>query len=186
MKHLSAAVLFLFGLASAALAQQSPGVSPVQCAFNTALPTIATGNFGYVQCDTNGRFIITGAVTATSPATGGGFPTGAIATTNTGTGTTGATIATLAAVAAKFTYICGFTISSDATAAIAGTATVVGTVGGTMSYIQNVGSATAAGVLSQTFAPCIPSSAVNTAIVITSVAAGTGGNTAVTAWGYQQ
>ncbi len=107
-------------------------------------------------------------------------------TTNTATGTTGATVATLAAVAAKTTYLCGFTITSDATAAIAGTATVAGTIGGTMSYIQNVGSATAAGMLTQSFVPCIPGSAVNTAIVITSVAAGTGGSTAVTAWGYQQ
>ncbi len=95
-------------------------------------------------------------------------------------------IPAVTAVAAKTTYLCGFTITSDATAAIAGTATVAGTIGGTMSYIQNVGSATAAGMLTQSFVPCIPGSAVNTAIVITSVAAGTGGSTAVTAWGYQQ
>lgn len=100
-------------------------------------------------------------------------------------GTTGATTATLAGVASKTTFICGFTITSDATAALAGTATVTGTVTGTMSYIQNVGGATAAGILSQSFAPCIPASAANTGIAINSVAAGTGGNTAVTAWGYQ-
>lgn len=111
-------------------------------------------------------------------------PTTAI--TASATGTTGATTATLAAAAAKTTYICGFTITSDATAALAGTATVTGTITGTMSYIQNVGGATAAGILTQTFAPCIPGSATNTGIAINSVAAGTGGNTAVTAWGYQQ
>lgn len=108
------------------------------------------------------------------------------ATTNSAVGTTGVTTATLAAVAAKFTYLCGFTITSDATAALAGTATVTGPVGGTMSFIQNVGTATAAGTLTQAFQPCIQSSAVNTAIVVNSIAAGVGGNTAVVAWGYQQ
>jgi hypothetical protein len=33
---------------------------------------------------------------------------------------------------------------------------------------------------------CIPSAAVNTAIVITSIAAGTAGNTLMGGWGYQQ
>lgn len=102
------------------------------------------------------------------------------------TGTTGATAATLAATSGKTTYICGFTISSDATAALAGAATVTGTITGSLNYIQNVGSATAAGILTQNFTPCIPASASNTTIAVTSVAAGTGGNTAVTAWGYQQ
>lgn len=109
----------------------------------------------------------------------------AAAITASQTGTTGATTATLAAVSNRTTYVCGFTITSDATAALAGTATVTGTITGTMSYIQNVGGATAAGILTQSFTPCIPASAVNTGIAINSVAAGTGGNTAVTAWGYQ-
>lgn len=102
------------------------------------------------------------------------------------TGTTGATTATLAGASSKTTYICGFTITSDATAALAGTATVTGTISGTLSFIQNVGGATAAGILTQTFSPCIPASATNTAIAVNSVAAGTGGNTAVTTWGLQQ
>lgn len=105
--------------------------------------------------------------------------------TNSATGTTTATAATLPALASKFTYICGFTITADATAALAGAATVAGTVSGSLNYIQNVGTVTAAGNLSQTFSPCIPSSAVNTAIVVTSVAAGAGGSTAVSAWGFQ-
>ena len=118
------------------------------------------------------------------------YPTNATTTTPTAitastTGTTGATTATLAGVASKTTFICGFTITSDATAAIAGAATVTGTITGTLNYIQNVGSATSAGQLQQTFSPCIPASATNTGIAVNSVAAGTGGNTAVTAWGYQ-
>lgn len=107
-------------------------------------------------------------------------------TTNSAVGTTGVTTATLAAAATKLTYLCGFTITSDATAALAGTATITGVIGGTMSFIQNVGAATAAGILTQTFNPCLPSSAINTAIAANSIAAGVGGNTAVTVWGYQQ
>lgn len=122
----------------------------------------------------------------TGPSTGGGFPNSATPLTATGIGTTAATTATLTASASKFTYICGFTISADATTALAAAATVTGTVTGSLNYIQNVGAATAAGILTQTFNPCIPSSAVNTAIVVTSAAAGLAGNTAVNAWGYQQ
>src|SRR6267154_1461595 len=112
-----------------------------------------------------------------------GFPSGAIPITASATGTTGSTVATLAGVANKTTYIAGFTITADATAAIAGAATISGTVTGSLNFIQNVGSVTAAGVLQQNFIPPIPASAVNTAIVITSLAAGTGGSTAVSAWG---
>lgn len=113
------------------------------------------------------------------------YPSGATPITASSTGTTGATTATLAGTGGKTTYISGFTITSDATAALAGTATVTGTITGTLNYIQNVGGATAAGILTQSFSPSIPASATNTGIAVNSVAAGTGGNTAVTAWGYQ-
>lgn len=126
-----------------------------------------------------------------SPATGASFtagsqyPSGAVPLTATATGTTAATVATLAGTAGKTTFICGFTISADATTALAGAAVVSGTISGSLNYIQNVGAATAAGVLTQTFNPCIPASAANTAIVITSAAAGIAGNTSVNGWGYQ-
>lgn len=116
---------------------------------------------------------------------GSQYPSGATPITASTTGTTGATTATLAGTSAKTTYISGFTITSDATAAIAGAATVTGTITGTLNYIQNVGGATASGILTQYFNPAIPASATNTGIAVNSVAAGTGGNTAVTAWGYQ-
>lgn len=116
---------------------------------------------------------------------GSPYPSGAVPVTSSVTGTTGAAVATLPGVAVKTTYICGFTITSDATAAIAGAATVAGTVSGSLNYIQNVGAATAAQALTQNFNPPIPASAANTAITVTSAAAGVGGNTAVTAWGYQ-
>lgn len=135
---------------------------------------------------TGATFPVSGTVTTVGASTGGGFPNGASAITVSATGTTGVTTATIAVVSAKFNYLCGFTISSDATAALAGTATVTGIVGGTLSFIQNVGTATAAGVLTQNFNPCLQSSAINTAVVVNSIAAGVGGNTAVVAWGYNQ
>lgn len=113
------------------------------------------------------------------------YPSGSVPLTATATGTTAATVATLAGTSGKTTFICGFTISADATTAVAGAATVVGTISGSLNYIQNVGAATAAGVLTQTFNPCIPASATNTPIVITSAAAGIAGNTSVNGWGYQ-
>lgn len=113
------------------------------------------------------------------------YPTGATPITASATGTTLATAATLAGVSGKTTYICGFTISGLATAAIASPATVTGTITGTMNFLQNVGTALSGQTLSQTFNPPIPASAANTAIVVTSAAAGVGGVTAVSAWGYQ-
>lgn len=125
---------------------------------------------------------ITGTVSTGSASS---YPTSATPITASTTGTTAATVATLAGTSGKTTYISGFTITADATAAIAGAATVAGTVSGSLNYIQSVGTATVAQILSQNFNPPIPASAANTAITVTSAAAGVGGNTAVTAWGYQ-
>lgn len=113
------------------------------------------------------------------------YPSGATPLTSSTTGTTAATVATLAGTSGKTTYICGFCITADATAALSGAATVAGTISGSLNYIQSVGTATSAQALQQNYNPPIPASATNTAITVTSAAAGTGGNTAVTAWGYQ-
>jgi hypothetical protein len=83
------------------------------------------------------------------------------------------------------TYICGFTITSTATAATNGTATVAGVVTGTMSYLQGVGLAPAVVILQEDFTPCIPASAASTPITVNSAAAGTAGVTAVNAQGFQ-
>ena len=113
------------------------------------------------------------------------YPSGATPITASATGTTGATTATLAGTSSKTTYICGFSITSDATAGVAGTATATGTISGTLSFVQGVAVAPAVSDLSKTFAPCVPASATNTGIAVNSVAAGIGGVTAVTTWGYQ-
>lgn len=103
-----------------------------------------------------------------------------------GTGTTAAVTATLAAASSKLTYICGFDITADATALATGTATLVG-LGTTLTYVQTITAVTSgSATLTRTFSPCLPSSAVNTAVVVTSAAAGTGGVTNANAWGYQE
>lgn len=108
------------------------------------------------------------------------------------TGSTGAISATLAAATAKTTYICGFSYQgSDATAAVAANIAVTGTVSGTMNF-GYVALAAGAAVpqpppITQNFNPCVPSSAVNTAIVVTPPTLGAGATLAtVSAWGYQQ
>lgn len=99
-------------------------------------------------------------------------------------------VATLAGVALKTTYICGFHITSGgSTAAALVTPTITGTITGTMNFTY----ATVAGVtlsnqslVSAIGTPCIPASAVNTAIVVTLPALGAGNtNATVNAWGYQ-
>lgn len=113
------------------------------------------------------------------------YPATSTPITSSATGTTAATVATFAANATKTNYICGFTITSTATVALAGVATVTGTISGALNYVQGVGLAPAVGNLTQSFSPCIPGSAINTALSVTSAAGGAGGVVAVTAWGYQ-
>ena len=113
------------------------------------------------------------------------YPNNSVPVTNSATGTTATVVATLPANPSRTTYICGFSMTATATAATAGAATVAGTLGGTLNFVEGVGLSPAVATLSQSFNPCVPASAVNTTIVVTSFAAGTGGNAAVSAWGYQ-
>lgn len=58
MKKFGIVLLFL-GLASPALAQQVvPPADTINCAFNTVIPTVSTGQMVRVQCDSSGRFIL--------------------------------------------------------------------------------------------------------------------------------
>lgn len=103
------------------------------------------------------------------------------------TGTTAATTATLAGATSKTTYICGWSVDADATAATVGDMTVTGIITGTLTRRQGV-AAVAAGTAStsQIYSPCLPASATNTGIAVVSIAAGSGGHTDVNVWGYQQ
>src|SRR5271156_4240915 len=117
--------------------------------------------------------------------TGTSYPATAVPLTASATGTTAATTATLTNVTGHTTYICGFSIRANATAAATGNATVTGTITATMNFTQwTAPSASGLGVTEEVFTPCVPASAVSTSIAVVSAAPGTGGVVSVSAWGY--
>lgn len=120
--------------------------------------------------------------TAPLPMAPNSYPSGATPITGNATGTTGAVVGTLAAAVGKTTYICGFHLDSAGTGAI-GPITMAGLVGSSMVF---QGTAGANNNPAQTFTPCIPASAPNTAITITTTADGTATAVDVNSWGYQQ
>lgn len=108
--------------------------------------------------------------------------------TESATGTTAGATATFPAVAARTNYLCGISVApGSATTAITINVT---TTGLTNNYTWSVGApATAVGVtgavLTVPINPCMPASAVNTAITVAAGALGTAGvNQDVNAWGY--
>lgn len=114
------------------------------------------------------------------------YPAGATPITISATGTTLATAATLAGTSGKTTFLCGFNARSNATAAATGNLTVAGTITGTLNFTHwTAPLASGLGITEPMMTPCVPASAVNTGIVITSPAAGAGGTNSVSAWGYQ-
>jgi hypothetical protein len=114
----------------------------------------------------------------------GPYPLSATPVTGNATGSTGSVVGTLAAASSKTTYICGFDVSAIGGTAAVGPITVAGLTGSSMVYQL---SSLAAGVtFSHTFTPCIPASAVNTAITVTTTADGTATAVDVNSWGFQQ
>lgn len=135
-----------------------------------------------LNLDANGNLL-------TAPGTVG--PGGATAVSNSsGNVANAAAVATLAAAAGKTTYISGFTITgAGATAAGVVTAALTGLLGGTASFTITAPAGATVGIapLSVTFNPPLPGSAVNTALVLTLPALGSGNtNASVSAWGYQK
>jgi hypothetical protein len=114
-------------------------------------------------------------------------PAGTSIISGNASGTTGAVVGTLAAAANKITYICGFNVSAvNITGATAQTVTIAGIVGASQVYQFSAPLTTPANPIGQTFTPCIPSSAVNTAITITTSADANGSAVDVNSWGFQQ
>jgi hypothetical protein len=114
------------------------------------------------------------------------IPAGATQITATATGTTGATTATLAGVSGKTTYLVGFSIRANATAAATGNATVTGVITGTINFTQwTAPLASGIGIVEPNITMPIPASGTNQAIAVVSAAPGAGGVVSVTAWGYQ-
>lgn len=120
------------------------------------------------------------------PVSGAGaqYPTNATPITGIGTGTTGAVVGTLAAAAGVTTYICGFDVSAIGGTAAVGPVVVSGLIGGSFTY--QLSSSATGNTLSRTFTPCIPASAANTAIAVTTTADGTATAVDVNASGYRQ
>lgn len=104
--------------------------------------------------------------------------------TGNATGTTGAVVGTLAAATGKTTYICGFDVTAVGGTAQVGPIVVAGLVGGSATYY--LASSAAGTALPVRYTPCIPASAANTAITITTTADGTASAVTVNSWGYQQ
>lgn len=148
-----------------------------------ANPPCPTGAVCYFDTNNSGNLISA----INTPATlASQYPSGAVPLTASATGTTGATTATLAGTSGKTTYICGYSIRANATAAATVTNTITGLITATMSHIMWVApAASGLGIDEQIFNPCIPASAANTGIAIVSGAPGSGGNVSSTGWGYQ-
>ncbi|SRR6266436_3733580 len=120
---------------------------------------------------------------------GNPIPLGSTPVSNSTTGTTTAIAATLPADTPgyRITYICGFFVSSIATAATAGNIAVTNILGGTLNfeeYTAAVATIPAVPVNVQ-FTPCLPATGPQTTIVVTTAAPGSGGVVTVAAWGYQ-
>ena len=102
-------------------------------------------------------------------------------------GSTAAVVGTLDAATGKTTFICGFNVQSIGGTATVGPITVAGLIGSSQVYQTDVNSATVGKtVAAANFNPCIPASATNTAITITTRANGTATAVDVNSWGYQQ
>lgn len=101
----------------------------------------------------------------------------------------GVATATLAAVAGKTTYICGFSITSTgSTGAAVVSPTVTNTITGTLifTYASVAGVTLANQSLIVPFNPCVPANAANTTIPVSLPSLGAGNtNTTVNAWGFQ-
>lgn len=116
------------------------------------------------------------------------YPTNSVTTTpapitGNATGSTGAVVGTLSGAASVTTFICGFNVSAIGGTAAVGPITVAGLIGSSQVYQLT---STAAGVmLTQTFNPCIPASAVNTPITVTTTADGSATAVDVNSWGYR-
>lgn len=104
--------------------------------------------------------------------------------TGNGAGTTGAVVGTLTAAAGKTTYICGFSVDAIGGTGAVGPITIAGLLGSSMVF-QLTASATGAS-RNVPFTPCVPASAANTAITVTTTADGSASAVNVNSWGFQQ
>lgn len=179
LRKLVACALFCAALIGPTQPSRAVDFNVVVVASCGTVPTILPTGTGYsLFTDQNGN-LCTGFTSL--------YPAGAVPITASNTGTTAATTATLAGTAGKTTYLCGFSIRANATAAATGNATVTGTVSGTLNFTQwTAPLASGIGTTEPPIGPaCIPASAANTGIAVISAAPGAGGVVSVAGWGYQ-
>ena len=163
--------MFLAVLLATPVFAASQGFTVTSCGTPLANQYLA-GGFNNIVIDINGNQCVA--------SVGAGLPAGATQVVGNGSGTTGAVVATLAAAAGKTTFICSFNVSAAGTGAI-GPITIAGLAGGSQTY-----QLTAPGSVGQTFTPCLPASAQNTAITVTTTADASATAVNVNASGYQQ
>lgn len=168
----------------AALASSSPVAIAKNSGTGSTVAGAAVGTAGSASAEV---VTVQGVAAGTPLITGANpYPVGAVAYTASATGTTTATTATLAGAASVTTYICGFSIRANATAAATGNATVTGVITATLNFTQwTAPNASGLGITEMIFSPCVPASAANTSVAVVSAAPGTGGVVSVTAWGYK-
>lgn len=116
----------------------------------------------------------------------GNAPPSATAITGNAAGTTGAVVGTLTATGTTTAYICGFNVSTIGGTAASSPITVAGLVGSSQVYQTPVNATAGQILVSQTFNPCIPASAVNTNITVTTTAAAGATAVDVNSWGFRQ
>ena len=157
-------------------------ISPVcaQNAFMTPGNAVAPGHVTMCLNGTQQAIPCTGALGAA------GYPAGSTPITASGSGTTAGYTVTISAIAAKTAYLCGFVDDAVATAATAVLATITGLLGGTFTYIQQVGTLTGTGNYHYqiTYNPCLPANGPNTQIQLTTGAPGAGGVQGAMLWGF--
>ena len=170
----AALFLFMVVLLATPVFAASQGFVVTSCPGTLGVNAYTPGQYGNITVDVNGNTCIAGS------AAGSALPAGATGITGNASGTTGAVVATLAAVAGKTTWICNFNVSASGTASV-GPITIAGLAGGSQVY-----QLTAPGSVGATFTPCLPASAQNTAITITTTADASATAVNVNSSGFQQ
>lgn len=168
MKFKAVALFLLWSFSALA---QTP--NPVTPGYQICVNTSGTTQCSFQPVDSTHPLPVTGGTVA---------PAGATIINGNATGSTSAVVGTLAGAAGKTTYICGFNVS-----AVGGTAAVNPVIAGlSTSQTYAMASATAPVMVSQSFNPCLPASATNTDITITTSAAAGASAVNVNSWGYRQ
>ncbi len=136
--------------------------------------TVLAANDTLTYLDAGGRSRGADMVVTTA---GGVYPAGSTPLNSSSTNAANPVVATLGAASGVTTYISGFEITgAGATAGVAVSVTVAGTIGGSLVYTYTAATGAAVGntPLIVQFNPPIPASAANTAITVTCPSLGAG------------